>query len=160
MSVDATHLNPDAEMGAQSEPSHSERHPINAGMPSGSVEEPHVEFLPDELSNASGEEIDKKPANESRKRRKRGARMRYTDEEITQMRLHLQEQMELSPRPPLLEVWTGYAAKVFSYINIQRREYVTVTGVNTVIPTASWPYAISSDARAWSTPRIIWPPQS
>jgi hypothetical protein len=114
MSVDATHLNPDAEMSIQSEPYPSQQHPVNAEMPSNSIGEPHVEFLPDELSSASGEEVNKKPVNESRKRRKRGARMRYTDEEIKQMRQHLQEQMELSPRPSLLEVWTAYAAKVFA----------------------------------------------
>jgi hypothetical protein len=114
MSVDATHLDPNVEMSAQSESHLPQQHAVNAAMPSDTMGQPHVEFLADELSSISGEEVDKKPSNEPRKRRKRGARMRYTDEEIKQMRAYLQEQMELSPRPSLLEVWTGYASKVFS----------------------------------------------
>ena len=114
MSVDATHLDKEVEMSAQSELHPPQKHDVNAEMPSDTMGQPHVEFLADELSSISGEEVDKKPPNEPRKRRKRGARMRYTDEEIKQMRAYLQEQMELSPRPSLLEVWTGYAAKVFS----------------------------------------------
>ena len=109
MSVDATHLDPDGETRAQSEPHPSQQHGITAEMPSDAIGEPHVEFLADELSRVSGDEVDKKPPNEPRKRRKRGARMRYTDEEIKQKREHLQEQIQLSPRPSLLEVWTSYA---------------------------------------------------
>lgn len=112
MSDDVTHLDPNGEMSAHSEPHASQQQAINAETPD-TVREPHVEFLADELSSVSEEEVDKKPSNEPRKRGKRGPRMRYTDEEIKQMRAHLQEQLQLSPRPSLHEVWAGYASKVF-----------------------------------------------
>lgn len=48
-------------------------------------------------------------ATEAKPKRRRRTRVRYTDEEIFKMSAHLAQQMELTPRPSMMEVWHAYA---------------------------------------------------
>lgn len=95
-------------------------HSTNGQISTENHEEPHVEYLADEYSSG-GEEVASAVAStstsEPKKKRKRGARLRYSDDEIAKMREHLKSQMELTPRPSLLEVWSSYALQVCSIQN-------------------------------------------
>ncbi|KAF8308910.1 hypothetical protein DL93DRAFT_1810964 [Clavulina sp. PMI_390] len=99
-------------------PSHST--PLNdSAVSNDTLDEPQVEFLADELESSSDDgspgvsgQVPSVVETEVKKKMKRGARMRYSEQEKAQMREHLKEQMEMTPRPSLQEVWTSYAQKV------------------------------------------------
>ena len=93
------------------------------------MEEPLVDFLPDysDSDDGGGTKVvaqHKEPpaelpsssapvvATEAKPKRRRRTRVRYTDEEIFKMSAHLAQQMELTPRPSMMEVWHAYAVQV------------------------------------------------
>lgn len=86
------------------------------------MDEPLVDTLPDYSEAEVDEAIKEKDLfldpvviperAESKTKRRRRTRVRYTDDEILQMSLHLAKQMELTPRPAMVEVWTAYVAQV------------------------------------------------
>lgn len=92
------------------------------------MEEPLVDFLPDysDSDDGGGTKVvaqHKEPpaelpsssapvvATEAKPKRRRRTRVRYTDEEIFKMSAHLAQQMELTPRPSMMEVWHAYAVQ-------------------------------------------------
>lgn len=93
------------------------------------MEEPLVDFLADYSDSDDGGGTkavadNKEPGlpsttisapvvvSEAKPKRRRRTRVRYTDEEIFKMSAHLAQQMELIPRPSMMEVWNAYAVQV------------------------------------------------